>query len=95
MYVLHAHSSDEPLLPGLPRKWQYGMRQAIFFATAVIAGCYLIYTTNWHGYLAVMKQAPPLGCLWIWSVIELDLTWAVCSLAVAALFMWQGGFDFR
>jgi hypothetical protein len=68
------------------------LRQGIFFATAVIAGCYLVYTTNRHGYLAVMKQAPPLGCLWVWSVIELDLLWALPSLAVTAVYMWQGGY---
>jgi uncharacterized membrane protein YesL len=42
-----------------------------------------------------MKQAPPVGCLWIWAVIELDLTWAMLSLAGAAAFLWQGGYDIK
>jgi len=45
--------------------------------------------------MAVMKQAPPLGCLWVWSVIELDLLWAVLSLAGAGLFLWIKGYSIK
>jgi hypothetical protein len=95
MYVLHSHGTDQKLFPGLPQKWQHSLQQAVFFITAVLAGCYLVYITNTYGYLAVMKQAPPLGCLWVWSVIELDLIWAVLSLALTAFYAWQRGFGIR
>ncbi|EON99144.1 hypothetical protein UCRPA7_5373 [Phaeoacremonium minimum UCRPA7] len=75
--------------------YQNALRQAIFFVASIAAGCYLIHISNKYDYLAVMKQAPPLGCLWVWSVIELDLPFAVLSLACAALFLWQGGYDFK
>ncbi|KAK0646991.1 hypothetical protein B0T16DRAFT_330947 [Cercophora newfieldiana] len=94
-YPLHPHSSNPTLVPGLPQRFQHGLRQAIFFATSVAAGCYLIYVTNSFGYLAVMKQAPPLGCLWVWSVIELDLPWAVLSLTGAGYFLWSRGYSIR
>ena len=71
------------------------LRQAVFFLASVGAGCYLIHVSNRFGYLAVMKQAPPLGCLWLWAVVELDLPWAVLSLAAAALFLWHGGYDIK
>ena len=49
---------------------------------AVGVGCYTIHVTNRYDYFAVMKRAPALGTLWVWSVIEMDLLWAVGSVAV-------------
>lgn len=40
-----------------------------------------------------MKQAPPLGVLWLWSVIELDLPWAALSLAIAGGYLWKEGYS--
>lgn len=94
-YTLHAHASNPTLLPGLPARYQPILRQTIFFVTSICAGCYLIHITNTYGYLAVMKQAPPVGCLWIWAVIELNLPLAVLSLAAAAAFLWQGGYSIK
>ncbi|KAI1742109.1 hypothetical protein F4680DRAFT_446183 [Xylaria scruposa] len=92
-YVLHPHPSSPVLMPGLPRKFQGPLRQAIFFVASTVSGCYLIDISNNHGYLAVMKQSPPLGCLWVWSVIELNLIPALVSLAVAGGFFYQGGYS--
>jgi hypothetical protein len=95
-YFLHPHeANDKTLVPGLPARYQHPLRQVIFFAASVASGCYLIYVTNTFGYLAVMKQAPPLGCIWLWAVVELDLPWAVLSLVVAVGFLWQGGYDYK
>lgn len=94
-YTLHAHSSNPTILPGLPLRYQSILRQTIFFMTSICAGCYLIHISNRYGYLAVMKQAPPVGCLWIWAVIELDLPYALLSLAGAGLFLWQRGYSIR
>lgn len=62
---------------------------------STVSGSYLIYITNEYGYLAIMKQAPPLGCLWLWAVVELELLWAVLSLAVAGAFMWSHGYTVK
>ncbi|KAI1637106.1 hypothetical protein F4809DRAFT_341001 [Biscogniauxia mediterranea] len=94
-YVLHPHSSSPILLPGLPVRFQSPLRQAIFFVASIASGCYLIHISNVYGYLAVMKQSPPLGCLWVWSIIELDLSLAVVSLAFAGGFFYQGGYTIR
>lgn len=94
-HTLHAHAPNQALLPGLPARLQPALRQAIFFAMSICAGCYLIHISNRFGYLAVMKQAPPVGCLWIWAVIELNLPLALLSLAGAAGFLWQGGYDIK
>ncbi|EQK98663.1 deacetylase-like protein [Ophiocordyceps sinensis CO18] len=93
-YCLHPHHSTPVLLPGLPLRHQPRLRQAVFFAGGP-SGCRLIYVSNTYGYLATMKQAPPLGCLWLWAVVELDLPLAVLSLVLAALFLWRGGYEIK
>ncbi|KJZ75244.1 hypothetical protein HIM_05438 [Hirsutella minnesotensis 3608] len=94
-YFLHPHDSSPRLVPGLSLKYQRPLRQATFFVMSVASGCYLIYISNTYGYLATMKRAPPLGCLWLWAVVELDLLTAVASLAAAGVFLWQGGYDIK
>ncbi|KAL2129199.1 hypothetical protein VTI74DRAFT_8100 [Chaetomium olivicolor] len=95
VYFLHPHPANPGLVPGLPLRYQKALRQALFFVTGTIAGCYLIHITNTYGYLAVMKQAPPIGCLWVWSIIELELPWAVLSLTGAVTFLWQKGYNIK
>jgi len=93
-YTLHPHSSPSPLFPRLPPRYQAVLSQLLFFVGSVVSGCYLIYITNEHGYHAVMKRAPPVGCMWVWSVIELNLKWALASLICCGTFFWVGGYSY-
>ncbi|KAK4668922.1 uncharacterized protein QC764_701510 [Podospora pseudoanserina] len=95
VYTLHPHPSKPTLVPGLPLRYQSVLRQSVFFVCSICAGCYMIHITNMFGYLAIMKQAPSLGCLWVWSVIELELPWAVLSLVGAGGFLWLNGYDIK
>lgn len=95
IYVLHPHVSAPSFVPGLPVRFQYPLRQILFLTTSITSGCYLIHISNKYSYLAVMKQSPPLGCLWVWSVIELDLPYAVLSLACIGGFFYQGGYTIK
>lgn len=102
---LHAPSEDPaaPVVPPflLPARSRSRhtvapiVRQAIFLVVSVAAGCYMVHVTNRHGYLAVMKQAPPVGCLWVWSVIELRLGLACLSLACVGVFLRAGNYSVR
>ena len=69
------------------------LKQIFFFAVGVGAGCYVIYAANKYSYYAVMKRAPPLGTLWIWSVIEMNLPFAAVSLVVNFGFLWYNGYS--
>ncbi|OBT61366.1 hypothetical protein VE03_09303 [Pseudogymnoascus sp. 23342-1-I1] len=89
-YALHPHSVPAAYFPRIPSL----LHQLIFFASSVGGGCYLIHITNEYSYYAVLKQAPPLGVIWIWSVIELDLLWALGSLLSCLAFLWRGGYSF-
>jgi hypothetical protein len=93
-YSFHPHPSPPIFLSKLSPRIQPVLHQLLFFISSVAAGCYLIYITNMHGYYAVMKQAPPVGCLWIWSVIELDIFWATGSLIFCGIFLKSGGYSF-
>ncbi|KAF1981265.1 hypothetical protein K402DRAFT_398703 [Aulographum hederae CBS 113979] len=66
-------------------------REAVFFATAVVGGCYMIHVVNEEGYYAVMRRAPPVGTLWVWSVIEMHVGTAVGSLGVVGGWVWWMG----
>ncbi|KAI1373002.1 hypothetical protein F4677DRAFT_233954 [Hypoxylon crocopeplum] len=95
IYVLHPHVAVQRFVPGLPVRFQDPLRQAIFLVASVCAGCYLIHISNRYSYLAVMKQSPPLGCIWVWSVIELNLPLAVLSLSCTGGFYYQGGYTIQ
>ncbi|KFY15622.1 hypothetical protein V491_05615 [Pseudogymnoascus sp. VKM F-3775] len=88
-YALHPHSVPAAIFPRIPPL----LHQMLFFASSVGGGCYLIHITNEYSYYAVLKQAPPLGVIWIWSVIELDLLWALGSLLSCLAFLWQGNYS--
>ncbi|KAK8022099.1 hypothetical protein PG993_012866 [Apiospora rasikravindrae] len=89
-YILHPHPSSPTLVPLVPKRYQEPIRQTIFFAVSVAAGCHLIKITNTYGYISVMKRSPPLGCLWVWSVIELNLLPATASVVIALAYLWLG-----
>lgn len=72
------------------RQWP-AARQAFFMLAAIVLGNHAIAVANRESYYAVMKQLPPLGTIWIWSVIEMDIPWAVVSLATNIAFLvWKG-----
>ncbi len=61
----------------------------------MFTGCHLIHITNEFGYMAILKRSPPLGCLWVWSIIELNLPLALLSLACSGGFFLQGGYTIK
>ena len=93
-HFLHAHTPSSRLVPFLPNH-QHALRQGVFVVLSVAAGCRLIYISNTFGYLAVMKQAPPLGCLWLWAVVELDLALGVASLFCAGVYLYIGDYQVK
>ena len=67
------------------------LRNLLFAIGGTAAGCYLVFSGNKHGYFYVMKSAPPVGTLWIWSVVEVDVLYAAFNaLAVLAYSLYNG-----
>jgi hypothetical protein len=78
--------------PGNLRRFLLLLRQTLYLAIANAAGCYLIYLTNDKGYYAVMKNAPSVGTLWIWSVLEMGIFGAVGGVLGPGLYAWYYGY---
>jgi len=69
------------------------LRNLFFLSVSVAAGCYMIFSGNTNGYFYVMKTAPPIGALWIWSVFEMSLPFALASVITVAGYIWWNGFS--
>lgn len=68
-------------------------KQVMLCGIGVVAGCYTIHITNVYDYFYVLKQAPPLGTLWIWSVIEMRLPFAAACVALNMGYLWWQGYS--
>jgi hypothetical protein len=84
VYITHVDISYRFPLP----------RNLLFLAGSVAAGCYLVFSGNKHGYFNVMKAAPPIGTLWVWSVIEMALPYAMLSVITVFGYLWWNQFSF-
>lgn len=69
-----------------------GLKQILFLVVANVAGCELVRITNTQGYMAVMKNTPSIGTLWVWSVIELGLFGAIAAVAGPGFYAWYKGY---
>lgn len=70
------------------------LRNLAFFVGAIQAGCYLVYSGNKHGYFYVMKAAPPVATLWVWSTIEMDVQYSALSALSVLAYSWWNDFTF-
>jgi len=82
LYLLHL-----PLAKAYPR-----VRQAFFLIASVTAGCWLMHAGNEYGYYAVMKRAPSLGTVWVWSVVEMELSLILVHLVGVGGYVWWNGY---
>jgi hypothetical protein len=94
IHLLHGHLLALPGVaqPEVMRRVLSTLRPILFVLTANVAGCYLIHLTNDHGYYAVMKRAPGIGTVWVWSVLELGLTGALGGVIGPGLYAWWNGY---
>jgi hypothetical protein len=81
-------------LAGTSRKRLAWAKQAWLVCIANLAGGYLIHLTNEDGYYAVMKQAPSIGTLWVWSVLEMGLVGALLGVVGPAGWGYWKGYGF-
>ena len=68
--------------------------QVGFTGMAIAAGGYLVKISNENPYMAVMKQAPELGTLWVWSVVESRWELALAGVLAVAGWGWMQGYGF-
>jgi hypothetical protein len=94
IHLLHGHlfGLNSARIPRVVHKAAAVAQQIVFLLAANVAGCYLIHLTNDKGYYAVMKKAPSIGTVWVWSIIELGLAGALAGVAGPGLFAWWNGY---
>lgn len=93
--MFHGHlfpSSLSRSLGPTTKDWLAMFRSLVYVIAANATGCYLIYLTNDEGYYAVMKDAPSVGTLWVWTVLEMGLLGALLGVAGPAGFAWWYGY---
>lgn len=79
-------------VPEALRLWILALRQLAYLVAANVAGCYLIQLTNDKGYYAVMKNAPSIGTIWVWTVLELGLLGALAGVIGPGIYAWWNGY---
>ncbi|KAL4973142.1 hypothetical protein BDW66DRAFT_108839 [Aspergillus desertorum] len=68
------------------------LKTLVFLPGAVILGNKLMAMTNEDTYYAVMKQAPAIGTLWVWCILEIPVGAAVLGALGPLLWgvWWKG-----
>ena len=74
------------------KNWVVASRSLAYVVGANVAGCYLVRLTNDRGYYAVMKDAPGVGTVWIWAVLEMGLVGASAGVLGPGLYAWWFGY---
>jgi hypothetical protein len=67
-------------------------RNFIFLLISLLLGAQLIAISNDAGYYAVMKKAPPIGTLWVWTVMEMSAGFSALGLLLPLgwAVLWKG-----
>ncbi|KAF9889585.1 hypothetical protein FE257_007093 [Aspergillus nanangensis] len=69
------------------------LKTLTFLPLAVLLGAKLMAITNEDPYYAVMKQAPAIGTLWVWSILEIPVGAAVLgALGPMVWGLWWKGY---
>ncbi|SCV72077.1 BQ2448_4771 [Microbotryum intermedium] len=74
-------ASSATTLPILPPRIQ----QPLLLLLCATTGTHLVHLTSTQSYLKVMASAPAFGTLWVWSVVKMDLGWAVAGLMLVGV----------
>jgi len=91
VHLMHGHMLRIPVLLANKKVSALAL-QVLWVVAANASGCFLINITNEGGYYAVMKKAPNVGTLWVWSVLELGLTGALLGVAGPGAYAWYHGY---
>ncbi|RJE20960.1 hypothetical protein PHISCL_06696 [Aspergillus sclerotialis] len=87
--------SWDKLSPSFLRKLLFPptIKTSIFLLLALLLGAKLVAITNEDPYYAVMKRAPAIGTLWVWSILEVPLGAAVLgALGPLGWAVWWKGY---
>ncbi|GAB5591877.1 hypothetical protein Unana1_06777 [Umbelopsis nana] len=64
--------------------------QALMAVASVVVGAFLLYTVHKSPSMGQMLRAPGLATIWIYLIVQLDLTPAVATLAIVGVYYYYG-----
>ncbi|KAI0049627.1 hypothetical protein FA95DRAFT_1581675 [Auriscalpium vulgare] len=65
--------------------------QVGMFVLSVAAGTRMVWQVNRANWLVNMQQLPPLGTLWVYTIVQLDLAPSVIALGIVGFWTWWTG----
>ncbi|CDZ98001.1 hypothetical protein [Phaffia rhodozyma] len=67
--------------------------QLLLLVVSIVCGSRLMWIVNKAGWLVVIQQAPPISTIWVITICQLDLLFAVGGLGVVFAFKWWNGLN--
>lgn len=64
--------------------------QALMTVSSIVVGAFLLYTVHKSPSMGQMLRAPGLATIWIYLIVQLDLTPAVATLAIVGVYYYYG-----
>jgi hypothetical protein len=65
--------------------------QFMLFVLSIIVGTRMIWLINHSSWLINMQQCPPLATVWVYTIVQLELSPSVVALAIVGGWMkWKG-----
>ncbi|KAK6909697.1 hypothetical protein L486_00656 [Kwoniella mangroviensis CBS 10435] len=73
------------------RHASHWITNSFLISASLISGCRLIYLVNTASWSVVTAEAPPMGTLWILTIVQLPLSRAVLALGLVGGWIWWKG----
>ncbi|XAO21895.1 hypothetical protein I312_100651 [Cryptococcus bacillisporus CA1280] len=70
------------------------LTNSFLMSASILAGCRLIWLVNKASWSTVTAQAPPMGTLWIFTIVQLPLGRALLTLMFVGGWFWYSGLKF-
>ncbi|ORY32917.1 hypothetical protein BCR39DRAFT_522364 [Naematelia encephala] len=68
---------------------------SLLVLASAFCGSRLIWLVNKASWSIVTEQAPAMGTMWIVSIVQLPLKWAMLALTTVAAWVWYSGLSIR
>ncbi|KAI9289797.1 hypothetical protein BC943DRAFT_82767 [Umbelopsis sp. AD052] len=88
--MLHVLPALIPLIYITNRYKATRTMQALMAISSVVVGAFLLYTVHKSPSMGQMLRAPGLATIWIYLIVQLDLTPAVATLAIVGVYYYYG-----
>ncbi|KAI0321815.1 hypothetical protein OF83DRAFT_1050570 [Amylostereum chailletii] len=65
--------------------------QLVLFLMSIVVGIRMVHHVNYANWRVNMRETPPLGTIWVYTIVQLELGPAVLGLCAVAAWTWWSG----